>query len=509
MFQRDPRVYNGPSTRANYVSSIKPLMRSGGETLREGIYRTLLAAIVDGRLEPGARLPSARELARDWHVSRNTVDDAIGALQAEGLVERRVGIGTRVSSLAAARQPPPRRELRAPSAFGREAVAQLSRWGRRVIATHDVRAAPRPQAFMAALPDIDRFPHDLWRRLTARRLRHGASALARYLPPLGWPPLQQAIARQLAIARGLVCDPDRILVLNSSMQAADLIARVLLGRGDRAWIEDPSFPNLRAALALSGARLVPVPVDEHGLDVAAGRALADDAALAYVTPACHYPLGVTLAIDRRRALLDWAASANAWIVEDDYHSEYTHDGRASAPLASLDRTGRVLFVGSFSHTLFPSLRLAFVVLPAALVDVFAAVRAQLDDHTHGLGQAVLADFMDGGHYAAHLRRMRDVYRARRDALVAASRMLPQRYTLGPSRSGFSVTVLAPAGERSDVALVAHAARHAVHALPLSRYAIGRARWRGLLLGYAGLDERTIRQSMRRLARALPAAPRVR
>ena len=470
-------------------------------SLRALIHRSVLGAIVDGRLPAGARLPSARHLARDWRVSRNTVDDAMAALQAEGLVERRIGAGTFVAPGATVRGPRAAPRLRRPAPFAQEALAQLSRWGAAVAVTHSAEASPRPKAFAAGLADISCFPHELWRRLVARRLRTSAHSLAGYLPSPGLPALQEAVARHLALARGLVCEPAQIFVVNSAMQAADLIARVLLGRGDRAWIEDPSFPNLRAALALSGARLVPVPVDEHGVDVAAGIASAPDAALAYVTAACQFPLGVALSHERRRALLDWATRANAWIVEDDYQSEFIHDGRASAPLASLDRSGRVLHIGSFSNAVFPSLRLAFVVLPAALVDVFAAVRAQLDDHTHGLSQAVLADFIDGGYFASHLRRMRDVYRSRRDALAEACGHLPEGVTLGAARGGMHVPLLAQR-LRTDRALAARAVAAGVSTLPLSRYAIGRVRWRGLLLGYAGLDERAIAAGIARLAKVL-------
>jgi GntR family transcriptional regulator/MocR family aminotransferase len=467
--------------------------------LRALVYRSLVGAIVDGRLPAGARLPSARALARDWRISRNTVDDAIAALQSEGLVDRRVGAGTFVASIAPRARKP--RELRAPAAFARDALADLSRWSRHVASVHAPRAWPRPQPFMAALPDLDLFPHPLWRSLVARRLRTSARALAGYLPSLGLPALQHAIARHLALARGLVCDPERILVVNSSMQAADLVARVLLERGDRAWVEDPTFPNLRAALALSGARLVGVPVDDDGLDVAAGCRRAPHAALAYVTPSCHYPLGMTMALARRRALLEWADRANGWIVEDDWHADFHYDARPLAPLASLDRGGRVLYVGSFSNAVFPSLRLAFVVLPPALVDVFAAVRAQLDDHTHGLGQATLADFIDGGHFATHVRRMREAYRARRDALVRAAHALPRPVRLGVAQAGFSVAMFMPRGV-PDRGFAERAADNGIAVMPLSRYAIGRSRRNGLLLGYAALAEAEIERGVARLARML-------
>ena len=364
-------------------------------------------------------------------------------MQAEGLLERRVGAGTFVTSIAA-RSRRTIREPRPPSAFGRNALMQLSRWSRDAAVIHAPGASPKPQAFIAGLPDVELFPHELWRRLTARRLRTSARSLAGYLPSLGLPALQEATARHLAAARGLVCEPGQILVLNSTMQAADLIARVLLDRGQPVWIEDPSFPNLRSSLALSGARLVPVPVDDEGIDVAAGIARAPGAALAYVTPSCHYPLGVTLSIERRRALLDWAARTGAWIVEDDYQSEFVYEGRAHAPLASLERNGRVLHVGTFTNAVFPSLRLAYVVLPPQLVDVFAAVRGQLDDHTHGLAQAVLADFLDAGHFAAHLRRMRAVYEAQaRRAVQACARNLPGGVTLGPVAAGMNAACCCP------------------------------------------------------------------
>src|SRR5688572_2821056 len=477
-----------------------------GLSLRALIRRSCLEAIVDGRIEHGARLPSARQLARDWQVSRNTVDDALAALQSEGVIERRVGAGTfvvfRADQQASARWRP-----RPPSALGRDALAQLSRWGRVAAEVDAPHAAPKPRAFLAGLPDVKAFPHELWRRIVARRLRSDAAKLAGYLPPLGLPALQHATARHLAAFRGLVCQPSQILILNSTMQAADLIARVLLERGRRAWIEDPCYPNLRSSLALSGATLVPVPVDQDGIDIDAGIARAPDASLAYVTPACHYPLGIALSHARRQALLDWAGRRGAWIVEDDYQSEFFYEGHAPAPLASFGASDRVLHVGTFTNAVFPSLRLAYVVLPSPLVDVFAAVRGQLDGHTHGLAQAALADFIDGGHFAAHLRRMRGVYAQRRDALVhACARELPARVELGPCHAGMSATLL-DRRRRPDRDVAADAGKAGIQVLPLSRYAIRSRAWRGLLLGYTGLDESGVRSGVSRLARVLRNAGR--
>ena len=490
-----------PRHRAPFV----PLVHTGdaATSLRASIYRSCLDAIVDGRLRPGDRLPSARQLASDWRVSRNTVDDALSALHAEGLLQRRVGAGTFVAQRPAGRATAPR-PLRAPSALGRDALAQLSRWTRSATLVHAANAAPRAQAFMAGLPDLDWFPFDLWRRLASRRLRSSAQPLAGYLPSLGLPALQAALARHLAASRGISCEPGQILVLNSTMQAADLVVRVLVDRGQRVWVEDPSFPNLRSALAVSGARLVPVPVDATGIDVAQGIARAADAALAYVTPACHYPLGVAMSHDRRRALLEWSARSCAWIVEDDYQAEFTHASRVPAPLAALDRSGRVIHVGSLTNAIFPSLRLAYVVLPDALVDVFAAVRGQLDDHTHGHAQAVVADFIDAGHFAAHLRRMRSLYASRRDALVdGCTRELRGVADIVAATGGMSAALRVPL-HASDVAVAAAASRAGVAAMPLSRYAVRSRAWRGLLLGYAALDEASIASGVRRLAGALEA-----
>ena len=287
------------------------------------------------------------------------------------------------------------------------------------------------------------------------------------------------------------------------MQAADLVARVLLERGRRAWIEDPGYPNLRSAIALSGAVPVPVPVDRDGIDVEAGIARAPDAALAYVTPACQYPLGVTLSNARRQALFNWASQRGAWIVEDDYQSEFFYEGRAPAALASFGPADRVLHIGTFTNAVFPSLRLAYIALPAPLVDVFAAVRGQLDGHSHGHAQAVLADFIDGGHFAAHLRRMRGVYEARRDAMIRAFReYLPDGVTLGPIAAGMHTTLLVP--RSADRALADAALRNGVRVMPLSRYALRSRAHRGLLLGYAALDESSIADGVARLARVIDA-----
>jgi len=477
-------------------------------SLRAQIYTTCVSAMQDGRLTPGARLPSARQLAADWRVARNTVDDAIAQLQAEGFVVRRVGAGTFVSAdlpRAGKTQPPAR--LRPPNARGRELLAAVSTWGRATSGRHSPRHVPAPQPFVAGLPALDEFPLDLWRRLAARRLRHSGRELLGYMPALGHPSLREATARYLAAARGLACAPEQVMIVNSTMQAVDIVSRVLVERGDRVWLEDPGFPNLRAVLAPSGARIVPVPVDSRGLVVARGIALAPSATLVHVVPSFQYPMGGTLSLERRVELLRWAERAGAWIIEDDYQSEFTYEGRPLAPLHHLDGGRRVLYVGTFTNAVFPSLRLAYVVLPPPLVPLFEAVRRQLDDHTHGFAQALLADFLDGGHFGAHLRRMRALYQARRDVLVAAcAHELPEWALLGPTHAGMNAALHAPP-DRDDRVLARCAEAAGVFAPPLSRHAQARGRCNGLLLGYTALSPPRIIAGIATLARALRALPR--
>ena len=475
---------------------------TGALGVRERIYRTCLDAVLAGTLKPGQRIGSARRLAADWGVARNTVDEALAQLHAEGWIVRRVGDGTRVAATL-----PQRRIVRAalprpPSAFGRAALRAPSSFGRTTHGEHDPGAVPRAIAFAAGMPDLEAFPLALWRRLAARRMRiEGVRALG-YPPALGHPALREALARHLGASRGLVCAPEQVMICNSAMQAIELCVRVLLERGDAAWIEDPGYPNLRTVLAAAGVRAVPVPLDAAGLDVARGLARHARPALVVVTPACHYPTGVTMTLERRLEVLRAADACGAWIVEDDHQSEFVHRGRPIASLARLDPS-RTLCVGSFSHVVFPSLRLAWCVLPPALVDVFEAVRRQLDDHTHAPLQGVLADFMDGGHFAAHLRRMRTLYTQRRDALRrACARALPPLARLGPLDAGMTAALHLPS-RAGDRAVAARAAARAIVAVPLSRYATD-AKVNGLLLGYAALDERRIAAGVGALVRVLRA-----
>ena len=470
--------------------------------LRDQVYRTCLDAIVDGRLARNTRLPSARQLAADWRIARNTVDDALAQLAAEGFLTRRVGRGTFVAD----RPPLPPRgratRTRTPAKMGRRALAGLSAWSLDIADTHASARSPRADAFVAGLPALELFPLDLWRRLAARRWRVDGAALLRYFPSFGHMPLRESVRSHLAVARGIDAGIDQVMIVNSALQAIELCARVLVDRGDVAWLEDPGYPNLHSTFTVAGARAAFVPVDGDGLDVDHGARHAPVPALICVTPSCQYPTGGRMSLARRLALLRFAEQSGAWVVEDDYQSEFTYDGRPVASLASLDRAGRVIHVGTFTNSVFPSLRLAYAVLPRALVPVFDAVRRQLDDHTHGVMQAVLADFMAGGHFTAHLRTMRAVYQRRRDALVdACTRLLPRKAALAPITCGMNAAIALPRTLR-DVDAVAHAASARVRVLPLSRYGHGAAKPNGLLLGFTALTERRIGAGVAALATAL-------
>jgi len=288
------------------------------------------------------------------------------------------------------------------------------------------------------------------------------------------------------------------MILTSSIQGLDLIGRVLAERGDEVWVEEAGYPNVSVSLSMSGVKPVAIRVDEEGLDISAARARSRTATLVHVAPACNYATGAQLSAKRRLELLQWAEGTGAWIVEDDYQGEFVHEGRPLETLYSLDRGARVLHLGTFTNSMFPSLRLAYLVIPTAMCAVFAAVRSQLDDHTHGFAQAVLADFIDEGHFASHLRRMRALYRERRDALVdACDRHLP-RATLGPTFAGMNAALHLPRS-MPDRSLREQGAQAGLALMPLSRF---HPALNGLHLGYTALTPAAIRDGARRLAALL-------
>jgi GntR family transcriptional regulator/MocR family aminotransferase len=477
---------------------------TGQLPMHRQLYQRLRAAILAGELTAGTRLPSTRSLAAELAVSRTTALTAYQQLRDEGYLDGQVGAGTTVAQLSgpglalpasahAAPQAPPR-----PALSARGAMMAGDRW--RLRPPDSFGAGLR--AFPLGVPALDAFPHPVWTRILTRRARRSLGGLLGYQDVAGYRPLREAIAAYLGMARGVRCTPDRILVVGGAQAGLDLAARLLLDPGDPAWVEDPGYYGARGALVGAGARLVPVPVDSDGLDVAAGQRYEPGARLAYVTPSHQFPVGVTMSLPRRLALLAWANQVGAFVLEDDYESEYRYVGRPLPALQGLDEAGRVVYVGSFSKVLFPSLRIGYLVVPDGLMDAFTAAQRLSHIHVPALEQAVLADFLAEGHFGRHLRRMRALYAARGAALIRAIRReAGGALELRSAHAGLHLVGWLPTGT-DDRAVAARAAQHGVQAQPLSAHALQPLSRGGLLLGYAAVAQPEIEQGARRLAAAL-------
>ena len=472
------------------------------------LYTTLRDAILAGQISSGARLPSTRDLARSLSVSRNTVTSAFDQLVAEGYLESRVGDGTYVSSalpddLLHARTP--RTSIftqRGPTA------TLVSKRHHSIAATPmgNVQAeGTPPRAFRTGVPALDAFPHDVWARLVARRWRNPPPELLTYGDAAGYGPLRQAVAQYLGTARGVHCTAEQVLITAGSQHALDLIAHVLLDPGDPVWIEDPGYRGARAALLGAGAKLVPVPVDAEGLSVVAGIRAQPHGRMAYITPSHQYPTGVTMSASRRLALLEWAHSASAWILEDDYDSEYRYHGRPLPALQGIDVQGsqnRVLYTGTFSKVLFPGLRLGYLVAPLSLTAVFAQALQRGHRYLSAMDQAVLADFINEGHFARHIRRMRTLYASRQAVLIdAIAQELASVLTVDPAPAGLHLVGWLKNGLDDEI-IAAAAAQQGVEVMPISSYSLWPETRQGLVLGYAMLNEQEIVTGVQRLHRAL-------
>ncbi len=469
------------------------------------VYRQLKSAILTGRFAPGSKLPSTRALAGDLGVSRNTVILAYEQLLAEGYILGRPRSGTAVApSIAAANDAPQVLE----GSFQR--TTRCSRYSERLSQLPLPRPAgtalPQPTHrldFRYGLPAIEEFPHETWRRLLARRARRASLRSLGYGPPEGFRPLREALAEYLRRARGMMCRADQILIVNGSQQALDLTARLLLDPGDVAVIEEPNYPGARLAFQAIGARLHPIRVDAEGLEVTKlGKVVG--ARLAYVTPSHQFPTGAVMPLGRRLALLSWAVSSGAWVIEDDYDSEYRYQGPPLEPLHVLDRTGSVIYVGTFSKVLFPALRLGYLVLPDSLMSSFARAKWLSDRHTATLEQETLADFISEGHFERHVHRARARIGARREALLQALRdNFGDRIEIAGESTGVHLLVwlndIAPL-DLDDA--IARAAASGIGVYPIAPYYLRPPRRAGLLMGYGSLTEANTRAAIRQLARIL-------
>ncbi|HEX8982280.1 MAG TPA: PLP-dependent aminotransferase family protein [Ktedonobacterales bacterium] len=473
------------------------------------LYERLRAHILTGQLEIGARLPSTRALAGQLGVSRNTTALAYDMLLSEGYIESRVGDGARVARTQpeqAMRAPRHRLRTRA-EALSTQPVA-LARRGQTLLDTphpgtlYGAQTGRERHTFRGGEPDVASFPFETWTRLLTRHARHSLPSAALYQPAHGYLPLREAIAAHIGITRGVRCSPEQVIITSGSQGALDLVARTLLDPGDSAWVEDPGYLGARGALLAAGARLVPVPVDRDGLQVTAGRVMAPDARLAVITPSHQFPTGVTMSLSRRLALLSWAREARAWIVEDDYDSEYRYSGRPLEALQGIDRAGVTVYIGTFSKTLFPALRLGYLVAPPALVDGLIATRRFVDVHLPPLDQMALADFIAEGHYARRLRRTRLLYMQRRDALYQAlTKTLGAQLEVDLPEAGMHLVAWLPETLRAgDVAN--RAAAVGISVMPIIGSEERPLPREGLLFGFAGAPPDELREGVRALAKAL-------
>jgi GntR family transcriptional regulator / MocR family aminotransferase len=473
--------------------------------LQQQIYASIRRAILDRIVAPGARLPSSRALAVDLGVSRTTTLLAVQQLQAEGYLTARRGSGTSV----AAELPDDLLQRRGVPLPSKARHPALSRRGAAVVASpHGAeRLSGPPRAFRLGTPAVDLFPLSTWSRLVNRRLRSVTTAQLDYGDPAGFRPLRDAIATHVQTARGTRFSAEQVLIVAGAQQGFELVCRLLLDPGDRVWMEEPGYPGARSALRAAGARIVPVPVDAEGLDVGAGARRAADARLVYLTPSHQYPLGVPMSLSRRLALLSWARAARAWVIEDDYDSEFRYGARPIPCLHGLDVDGRVIYVGSFSKTLFPALRLGFVIVPPDLQAGLVAARAAADQHPPTLDQAVLADFIVDGHFARHLRRMRLVYQERLEALnAAAERCCRGGFRLRPVRTGLHA--LADLDGVDAVRVVREAEARGVEVASASAYCAARTpALNALVLGFGAVRPEGSLRGMERLAAAIEAARR--
>jgi GntR family transcriptional regulator / MocR family aminotransferase len=484
---------------AGAFSPLISVDRRSAQPLHRQVYDAFRAAILARVLRPGQRIPSTRSLASDLSVSRIPVLHAYAQLLAEGYFESRTGSGTFVSnslSLPDARPRPAVRAARpARLGIGRRRIAQLA------------RSLPAPSrsgwmrghgAFSVSQPALDAFPLRAWSRLIARHCRNPLTRSLQYGDAMGFKPLRATIAAYLRTSRGVRCEANQVMIVSGSQQALDLSARVLLDSGSSVWMEEPGYWLARSVLRAAGCRLVPVPVDGEGLDVAAGIARCREARAAFVAPSHQYPLGVTMSAARRLQLLAWAQRAGSWIVEDDYDSEYRYESRPVASLQGLDHAACVIYIGTFSKVLFPSLRVGYVVAPAALVDRFLAMRQAMDVSPPHFPQAVLADFIAEGHFARHIRRMRALYGERRRVLVdSLAREFEGSLEVIGGQAGMYVTVALPRGRR-DLAISLRAARQNLWLWPLSPAYMSKTPLHGFILGFGSVTAREIPAAVRQL-----------
>ena len=467
------------------------------------IYKGLRDAITSGRLAPGTKLPSTRDLAEIWKVSRNTLRNAFDQLIAEGYLEAIVGKGTFVAeeyNQLTVKRPP---EVGSPDKP--ERIRPIS-----VIGQHLEpfgRALRKPPAFTSndfaiGIPDYDAFPHKIWNRIVNRAQRRLQTDDSGRYNPRGMLKLRQAIASYLTSARGVQCTPEQVDIVPGSSAGMLVATLALLNQGDTVWMENPGYLSATGLFQYRGAEPCFVPIDQHGLNIEYGIEHAPNAKIAYVTPSHQYPLGVTMTRERRHQLLDWAGQSNMWIFEDDYDSEFRYDSPPITALQGLDSHNRVIYFGTFSKIMLPGLHIAYVVLPPDLVDVYTGVKLPLSLRTSAVMQEAIAEFMLKGHFVRHIRTMRSHYSKRRDALkLALETYLKDEAYIGDVGGGMHIAVYF-ADEFDEPEVTQLAQEHGIAALSFSSFSQVPMQKKGIIFGFANVSPEKIDQTIKRFAAAL-------
>jgi GntR family transcriptional regulator/MocR family aminotransferase len=490
--------------RAGSPPVLIALDRRSRVPLQRQIYSALRQAILAGRLRPGSRVPASRTLADDLRVSRTTVVLAYESLETEGYIIGRGSAGSFVASVLVD-SPRATRSARVRDAGLDAATRRAMELARAAGGLSHVRPAPVP--FRIGEPALDLFPARLWARLYARRARRSGAALLGYGSDHGYRPLRTAIADYVSAARGVNATADQVILTRGTQQAVHLASHALLSPGDEAWVEDPGYLAARTLLTAAGATIVPVPVDAQGLIVEEGVRRAPRARLAHVSPSHQFPLGATLSLARRLALLDWAGAAGAWILEDDYDSEFRYVGSPIPSLQGLDTRDRVIYLGTFSKTMFPALRLGYLIVPPSLVDLVRAAQSLTDHLAPSLEQATLAEFIEDGHFTRHVRTMRDAYAHRQEAVLrGVRRELGDLVDATAAETGMHLVARLQNREANDAAISRRARAARVEAAPLSLYAVDARLPPGLLLGFAAVRPVDVGGGLRTLRRAIRSSP---
>lgn len=471
------------------------------------IYESVRQAILTGKLQPKTQLPATRLLAKQFGVARMTIINAYEQLFAEGYLEGKMGSGTFVAAhlpeefLNAKQYQKQKKQTETVeriiklSDFG----AHLAKNGESMMRRYNtIHIFP----FRHGIPAIDLFPFDIWSKILQKQLKSAHSKMFSYGDVQGFEPLREAIASHLFLTRGVNCTAEQIIITNGTQQTLDLIGSIFLEKNDEVCLEDPSYFGCRDIFSAMGAKLIPVSVDEDGFKVDEAKNKSRKPRLVYVTPSHQYPLGVTMSLARRMNLLEWAKEAEIFIIEDDYDSEYRYAGRPLASLQGLDRNGWVIYVGTFSKTVFPALRLGFLVAPKDLITTFVTAKALRDWHSPNIDQAVLAEFIADGHFAKHLRKMRGIYEKRQQVLVEeAEKHLTGMLEISPSTSGMHLIGWLPEGV-DDKQIFREAREHNLQLAPLSAGCLNPLPRSGLLLGYTAFDEVQIKNGVKKMKEVL-------